>query len=271
VKNSLILRNAEGPKNSLSSLSRNDLNIPSERWSHHTMCTRDLVIHLLGHYGPPFSGCGRLFSGCERLDDSSSHLQHYINKRVGVKFPPHLLSLYCCAAEKFDHSRSLFIIFSIKASLCFSFVTRGSFGKDKKIINFVKTQEIQHQMVRVRSTARVTRDGEETEAAETAPISEVMRQSGLVVPEGASDEGAPAAEAEEADIEEGDASEEEIDYNTTMPSKPSHLDFGKSIVSKADMPMMTNLGYFGEAERKLIRFGGEETIPKPENDEVIVF
>jgi hypothetical protein len=49
-----------------------------------------------------------------------------------------------------------------------------------------------------------------------------MRQSGLVMQEGASDEGAPAAEAEHADIEEGDAGEEEIDYNTTMPSKPSH-------------------------------------------------
>jgi hypothetical protein len=51
-------------------------------------------------------------------------------------------------------------------------------------------------MARVRSTARITRDGEEAKAAETAPISEVMRQSGLVVIEGASDEGAPAAEAE---------------------------------------------------------------------------
>jgi hypothetical protein len=30
-------------------------------------------------------------------------------------------------------------------------------------------------MARVRLTARVTRDGEETEAAETAPISEIMR------------------------------------------------------------------------------------------------
>jgi hypothetical protein len=102
-------------------------------------------------------------------------------------------------------------------------------------------------MARVRSTARITRDGEETETTKTAPISEVMRQSGLVVPEGAADEGAPAAEAEQADIEEGDTGEEEIDYNTAMPSKPSHLDFGKSTVSEADMPMMTKLGYFGEA------------------------
>jgi hypothetical protein len=89
--------------------------------------------------------------------------------------------------------------------------------------------------------------------------------------EGASDEGAPAAEAEQADIEEGDAGEEEIDYNTIMPSKPSHLDFGKSTVSEADMPMMIKLGYFGEAEKKLICFGEEETTPKPGNDKVVVY
>jgi hypothetical protein len=187
-----------------------------------------------------------------------------------VKLPHHLLLLHCCAVKKFDHNRSLLAVFSIKGSFSSSFVTRESFGKDKKIINFVKTQKIQHQMARVRSTARITRDGEETEAAETAPISEVMRRSRLVAMEGASDEGAPATEAEQADIEEGDTSEEEIDYNTAMPSKPSHLDFGKSTVSEADIPMMTKLGHFREAEKKLIRFGGEETIPKPENDEVVV-
>jgi hypothetical protein len=90
------------------------------------------------------------------------------------------------------------------------------------------------------------------------------------VMEGAPDEGTPATEAEQADIEEGDTGEE-IDYNTAMPSKPSHLDFGKSTVSEADMAMMTKLGYFREADKGLIHLGGEETIPKPENDEVVVF
>jgi hypothetical protein len=42
-------------------------------------------------------------------------------------------------------------------------------------------------------------------------------------------------------------------------------------VSEADMAMMTKLGYFREAKKGLIRFGGEETIPKPENDEVVIF
>jgi hypothetical protein len=126
-------------------------------------------------------------------------------------------------------------------------------------------------MARVRSTARVTRDGEEAEAAETAMISKVMRRSRLVVTEGAADEESPAAEIKQADIGEGDANEGEIDYNIIMPSKPSHLDFGKSTVSEADMTMMTKLGYFREAEKGLVRFGEEETIPKPEDDEVVVF
>jgi hypothetical protein len=126
-------------------------------------------------------------------------------------------------------------------------------------------------MARVRSTARVTHEGEEAEATETDPISEVMRQSGLVVMEGGIDDGAPTAEAEQADVEEENADEEEEDYNTLTPSKPSHLDFENSTVSEADVPMMMKLGYFGEDEKKLICFAGEETTPEPKNDEVVVF
>jgi hypothetical protein len=37
------------------------------------------------------------------------------------------------------------------------------------------------------------------------------------------------------------------------------------------MPMMIKLGYLEEAEKKLIRFAGEETTPAPKNDEVVVF
>jgi hypothetical protein len=126
-------------------------------------------------------------------------------------------------------------------------------------------------MARVRSTVRVTRDGEEAEATKTASISKVMRQLGLVVIEGAIEEGASAAETEQ-DVEEEIADEEEEeDYSILIPSKPSHLDFEKSTVSEADMPMMMKLGYFGEAEKKLICFVGEETIPTPKDDEVVIF
>jgi hypothetical protein len=126
-------------------------------------------------------------------------------------------------------------------------------------------------MARVRSTARVSREGEETEVNETAPISEVMERSGLVVTEGAIDEGTPDAEAEQTVVEEENVDEVEEDYSILIPTKPSHLDFEKSTVSKDDMPMMMKLGYFGETERKLVRFAGEETTPAPKNDEIVVF
>jgi hypothetical protein len=126
-------------------------------------------------------------------------------------------------------------------------------------------------MARVRSTARVEREGGEAEGSETVPISEAMQRSGLVTPEEipiAETEQAHA-EAEEGDIEETDP---EDDYRIAMPSKPSHLDFGKSTVSKADLSKMVKSGYFSENQKKLLRFGGgEETTPKPEKDEIVIF
>ena len=94
-----------------------------------------------------------------------------------------------------------------------------------------------------------------------------MRNSGLVV----TDEGAPVAEAEQTVAEGEDIEEDEEDYSILIPSNPSHLDFEKSTMSEADVPMMMKLGYFGEAERKLVRFVREETTPAPKDDEVVVF
>jgi hypothetical protein len=118
-------------------------------------------------------------------------------------------------------------------------------------------------MARVCSISRVDREGDETEAIETVPISEAMKRSGL-----ATSEDVPVAGAEQVDVEETDS---EDDYSSAVPSKPSHLDFGKSTVSKGDLPKMLKLGYFNEENKKLARFGGEETIPKPEKDEIVVF
>jgi hypothetical protein len=91
------------------------------------------------------------------------------------------------------------------------------------------------------------------------------------VTEGTTDEGTPVTEAEQTVAEEENIEEDEEDYSILIPTKPSHLDFEKSTVSEADMPMMIKLGYFGEAERKLVRFAGEETTPTLKNDEVVVF
>jgi hypothetical protein len=109
-----------------------------------------------------------------------------------------------------------------------------------------------HQMARVRSTTRVSREGEETDFTETAPISEVMKQSGLVVTEGTTNEGTPVAKAKQTVAEEENFDGDEEDYSILIPTKPSHLDFDKSNVSEADMPMMIKLGYFGEAKSKLV-------------------
>jgi hypothetical protein len=117
----------------------------------------------------------------------------------------------------------------------------------------------------------VSREGDEAEAAETAPISEVMKQSGLVVLEEAVAEGTSIAEAEQIAVEGGSENEDEEDYTILSPAKPSHIEFGKSTVTADDMVLMKKLGYFGEAESKLVRFVGEEVIPDPKDDEIVVF
>jgi hypothetical protein len=126
-------------------------------------------------------------------------------------------------------------------------------------------------MARVRSTIRVTRKGDETEVTETAPISEVMRRSGLVVHEDATAEGTSNAEADQAVAKVESDNESEEDDSIMFPTKPSHVEFGKSIVKAEDLVVMKNLGYYGDNEDGLIRFAGEEVIPKPKVDEVVVF
>jgi hypothetical protein len=42
---------------------------------------------------------GDCLFGAGDLDDSPSHLRHYINRRVGVKLPQHSLLLRCFAAK----------------------------------------------------------------------------------------------------------------------------------------------------------------------------
>ena len=81
-------------------------------------------------------------------------------------------------------------------------------------------------MARLRSTARVEREGDEVEGAETVPISEAMQRSGLVtskrIPTAETEQA--AAKTEQGDIEEAGSDD---DYHIAVPSKPSHLDFGK--------------------------------------------
>jgi hypothetical protein len=78
-------------------------------------------------------------------------------------------------------------------------------------------------------------------------------------------------EAEQSVAEDRSDDEIEEDNSILSPSKPSHIEFGKSTVSTEDLVMMMKLGYFRENESKLIRFAGEEVVPGPKKDEVVVF
>jgi hypothetical protein len=98
----------------------------------------------------------------------------------------------------------------------------------------------------------------------------MMRRSGLVITEKAISEDEDA-EAEQIVAKDGSDDEVGEDYSIVSPSKPSHVEFGKSTVMAEDMIMMKKLGYFGEAESKLVRFAGEEVVPEPKEDEVVVF
>ena len=100
-------------------------------------------------------------------------------------------------------------------------------------------------MARVRSTARVSREGDDAKMIETTPISEMMRRSGLVVPEEAAAEG-DTAEAEQTVAEDGSDDEFEVDNNILSLSKPSYIEFGKSTVSAEELVMTKKLGFLGK-------------------------
>jgi hypothetical protein len=166
------------------------------------------------------------------------------------------LPLHYRAVKKFNHSRSFL---------------HCVFERTLHHLRLASSKSENIEIARVRSTARVSREGDEAEVTETAPISEVMRQSGLVVPEEPVAEGTFTVEAEQITVGEGSDNEDEEDYSILSPAKPSHLDFGRSTVTANDMVLMKKLGYFGESDSILIRFAGEEVVLEPNDDEVLVF
>jgi hypothetical protein len=127
-------------------------------------------------------------------------------------------------------------------------------------------------MASIRSTARLTNEGGQVETTKTAPISEVMKCSGLVVQEEERsflEKDSVNAEAENVVVEAG--SDDEEDDGILSPSKPSHVDFGKSTVKAEDLVLMKKLGYFGKNDDGLIRFVVDEVIPESKDDELVVF
>jgi hypothetical protein len=93
-------------------------------------------------------------------------------------------------------------------------------------------------MARIRSTARLTDEGESNEATEMTPISEMMKHFGLVV---RNEEFAPTEDVDVAEVEPTiaeDDSDDEEDDGILSPSKHSHIEFGKSTVKTEDLALM---------------------------------
>jgi hypothetical protein len=87
--------------------------------------------------------------------------------------------------------------------------------------NFV-CYRLNTEMAEVRSNSRVVCEGDEVGTSETAPISEVMKRSGLVVQEETITEGAADAEAEQT-VGEADNENEDEDDDNMWPSSPKAL------------------------------------------------
>jgi hypothetical protein len=58
----------------------------------------------------------------------------------------------------------------------------------------------------------------------------------------------------------------EEDNMIICPTKPSHVDFGKSKIKEGHIEVLNRFGYID-----LVQLGGDELIPSPREDEVIVF
>ena len=70
---------------------------------------------------------------------------------------------------------------------------------------------------------------------------------------------------------DAEASSDKEDPSILRPNKSSHIKFGESTMKPKDLDVLKRFGYIGKKEDDMTRFAGSETIPDPNNDEVVVF
>ena len=68
-----------------------------------------------------------------------------------------------------------------------------------------------------------------------------------------------------------DGDDAKDDVGILSPSKPSHINFGRSTMKPDDLVLMKKLGYVGRNNDDLVRFTCDEIILEPKDDEVVVF
>jgi hypothetical protein len=109
-------------------------------------------------------------------------------------------------------------------------------------------------------------EGETLDTVETAPISEVMRESCIAEPNVVEEVCVVERSGSEAE-----ASTDEEDPSILRLNKPSHFKFGESTVKAEELDVLKRIGYIGRKEDDIIRFVSSETIPEQKDDEVVVF
>jgi hypothetical protein len=93
-----------------------------------------------------------------------------------------------------------------------------------------------------------------------------MRESGIVEPK----DGVDVAMSEKSNSKvEGDRVEE--DPNILCLSKDNHNEFDKFTMKAKDFDVLKRLRYIGKKDDNLIRLTGNEIIPEPKDDDVVVF
>jgi hypothetical protein len=86
---------------------------------------------------------GGCLSGAKDLDDSPSHLRHYINRRVGVKLPQHSLLLHCFAAKILTKAKVCLLHPQPKLFTLLKLRNKKELRQSKEKFSTFKKQEIQ--------------------------------------------------------------------------------------------------------------------------------
>jgi hypothetical protein len=71
----------------------------------------------------------------------------------------------------------------------------------------------------------------------------------------------PSKDSDDIDIEE--------DSTIICPTKPSHVDFGKSKIKGGNIEVLNRFGYINNID--WARLGVDDLVPKPKEDKVVVF
>jgi hypothetical protein len=86
---------------------------------------------------------GGCLSSAEDLDDSPSHLRHYIDKRVGAKLPHHSLLLHSFAAKILTKAEACSLLPQPKLFILLKLRNEKELQQSKEKFSTFKKQEIQ--------------------------------------------------------------------------------------------------------------------------------